>query len=168
MTCGSNIGNAGKYLKPLCSKMNLDYMGCHEVVMPENYIAMFTTPAKDEALSIIEKAEAEIDKAIRLIKSGETFPASKPSFIDKMSSGIVNDLFYPLFVHAKKFHVTDTCISCGLCETVCPLSNIQLVNGKPDWGNDCTHCMACICRCPKEAIEYGNHSKGLPRYTCPN
>ena len=27
-----------------------------------------------------------------------------------------------------------------------------------------THCMACICYCPKEAIEYGKKSKGKPRY----
>ena len=33
-------------------------------------------------------------------------------------------------------------------------------------GNHCTHCMACICRCPTEAIEYGKHSQGLPWYIC--
>ena len=36
----------------------------------------------------------------------------------------------------------------------CPLNNIRLENGKPVWGKHCTHCMACICDCPKEAIEY--------------
>ena len=25
-------------------------------------------------------------------------------------------------------------------------------------------CMACICYCPKEAIEYGKKSRGKPRY----
>ena len=46
----------------------------------------------------------------------------------------------------------------------CPLNNIRLENGKPVWGKNCTHCMACICYCPKEAIEYGKKSKGKPRY----
>ena len=59
------------------------------------------------------------------------------------------------------------CVSCGKCVDVCPLDNVRLTNGLPIWGNHCTHCMACICRCPKEAIEYGKHSKNLPRYTCP-
>ena len=45
-----------------------------------------------------------------------------------------------------------------------PLNNIRLENGKPVWGKHCTHCMACICYCPKEAIEYGKKSKGKPRY----
>ena len=86
--------------------------------------------------------------------------------MDRIKSGIVNYLFYPVMVHAKKFYASDHCISCGQCVNVCPLNNIQLKKGKPVWGKHCTHCMACINRCPKEAIEYGKHSLGLPRYTC--
>lgn len=40
----------------------------------------------------------------------------------------------------------------------------SLQNGKPVWGQDCTHCMACICCCPAEAIESGKMSLGKPRY----
>lgn len=167
LTCGGSIGNAGQYLQTLCSEKGMKYLGCFEIVMPENYIALFSTPAKEEAVSIVEKAEAEIDKAIGFIQSGEPFSARRITVTDKMNSGIVNSIFYPAFVHAKKFYVTEDCISCGLCEKVCPLSNVRLVNGKPIWADNCTHCMACINRCPKEAIEYGKHSKGLPRYICP-
>ena len=56
------------------------------------------------------------------------------------------------------------CIGCGRCVELCPLNNIHLENGKPVWGKDCTHCMACICYCPAEAIEYGKKSLGKPRY----
>ena len=56
------------------------------------------------------------------------------------------------------------CIGCGKCVELCPLNNIHLENGKPLWGKNCTHCMACICYCPKEAIEYGKKSRGKPRY----
>ena len=54
-----------------------------------------------------------------------------------------------------------------LCEKLCPLNNIELQNKEPVWGTNCTHCMACICGCPKEAIEYGRISKGKVRYQCP-
>lgn len=85
----------------------------------------------------------------------------------KTSSGVINTLFYPLIVSAKKFYATDACIGCGKCTEVCPLNNVSLKDGKPVWGDHCTHCMACICKCPKEAVEYGNRSKGKPRYQCP-
>lgn len=166
MTCGGSIGNAGKYLNRLCRKKDLHYRGCAGIIMPENYIALFSTPAQKEAMRIIEQAEPVIDQAAACIKSGKPFPQIDCSLKDTVSSGIVNDLFYPVFVHAKKFYAVDTCISCGKCLTVCPLNNIRMDGRKPVWGKHCTHCMACICRCPKEAIEYGKHSQGLPRYTC--
>jgi len=49
----------------------------------------------------------------------------------------------------------------------CPLNNIRLNDSKPVWSKNCTHCMACICGCPSEAIEYGKRSRGKPRYQCP-
>lgn len=102
MTCGGSIGNAGKYLKSLCRKKGLDYSGCYEVVMPENYIALFTTPSQPEALSIIENAQIEINKAIQMINDGLDFPEPQISLNSRISSGIVNDIFYPACVHAKK------------------------------------------------------------------
>lgn len=144
----------------------MNYCGCAEITMPENYIALFSTPTEEEALQIIEQAECVIERTALCIKNKEKLSQSEISFKDKMNSGIINNLFYPVFVHAKKFYATDDCISCGKCVNVCPLNNVRIENGKPVWGDHCTHCMACICRCPKEAIEYGKHSHGLNRYTC--
>lgn len=168
MTCGGSIGNAGKYLEKLCAEKKMRYRGCVGIQMPENYIALFSTPAEEQAMQILDQAKGVIDRTVGIIQNGESLPKADISFGDKMNSGIVNDLFYPMFVHAKKFYATDDCVSCGKCVGVCPLGNVRLENGKPVWGKDCTHCMACISRCPKEAIEYGSHSKGLPRYTCPD
>ncbi len=167
MTCGGSIGNAGKYLKELCTAKKLNYLGCAPVLMPENYIAMFSTPTQEKALEIIRQSDPVIDKIALEIKSGKAFPQPAVSFQDKRNSGIINTAFYPIFVHAKKFYATDACVSCGKCVNVCPLENVRLKDGKPVWGKNCTHCMACICRCPSEAIEYGRHSRGLPRYVFP-
>ena len=166
MTCDGSIGNARKYLEKLCARKHMNFCGCAEISMPENYIALFSTPTEEEALQKIEQSESVIDNAASFINRSDKFPQPKISLGDKINSGIINDLFYPVFVHAKKFYATDVCISCGKCVNVCPLNNIRLENGKPAWSKNCTHCMACICRCPTEAIEYGKHSRGLNRYTC--
>lgn len=167
MTCGGAIGNAGKYAEDLCGKKGFRYMGCQQIVMPENYIAMFPVPGEEEAKKIIAGAQPLIAQTGDLIREGKALPERKIGLTDKLSSGPVNRVFYRLFVHAKKFYSTADCIGCGHCEKVCVLRNVTMEKGKPKWGGRCTHCMACICECPKEAIEYGNQSKGKPRYRCP-
>ena len=167
MTCGDGIGNAGQYAARLCREKSMRYMGCLEVVMPENYIAMFKTPDRNGALEIIKAAEPVLEGAARAISLRKPFEERKINLLDRFLSGPVNDIFYPAFVHAGKFKTTDKCISCGKCVSVCPLKNIRLKNNRPLWGENCTHCMACISYCPTEAIEYGRHSVGLPRYTFP-
>ena len=167
MTCGGNIGNAGKYLKKLSTLKKMNYLGCYQIIMPENYIAMFSTPTKEEALKTIQQAEYTIDSMISYIKNKSIFPTFPITIKDRINSSIINRLFYPLFVHAKKFHVEDSCTSCQQCTKVCPLNNISMKQNKPVWQDHCTHCMACISKCPVNAIEYGKHSKDLPRYICP-
>ena len=131
--------------------------------MPENYIAMFNAPCKEEADKIIEAATPEIIKIAETIKS-DGFLYNKSGLIGKFLSGPINPVFYSLFVKSKGFYTTDKCTSCGLCVNLCPFNNIHMENGKPIWGENCTHCMSCICRCPSEAIEYKNKTKGKPRY----
>lgn len=167
LTCGDSIGNAGTYASKLCEARGMEFRGCIPVVMPENYIALFSAPAKDEAMEMIRRADEAIEQASLLIRAGKTCTPSDITLTGRINSGIVNVLFYPLFVHAKKFYATEACISCGKCKELCPLENIRLDNGKPVWGKSCTHCMACICRCPEGAIEYGRHTSGKVRYVCP-
>ena len=166
MDCGGEIGNAAKYNIKLCKAKNFTYMGTYQIVMPENYIAMFGVPEKEKALKIIEKAEPFIDCAGSAIADGAKFPLPRNNLYDRFMSGAVNGIFYRMFVKADSFTVGGGCKGCGLCVSVCPLNNIRLENNKPVWGKNCTHCMACICRCPYEAIEYGKKSIGKPRYTC--
>ena len=62
MDCGSEIGNAAKYNRALCREKGLVYMGTAQIVMPENFIAMFNAPTVEEARWIVAKAEPFIDR----------------------------------------------------------------------------------------------------------
>lgn len=166
MNCGSEIGNAAKYNRELCEQKQWTYMGTAEIVMPENYIAMFNAPGPKAANLIISKAEPFIADAANRIAENRIFPAPHIGLLGRLMSGPVNKLFYSLFVKSNAFRAHDKCIGCGKCVQKCPLNNIFLQDGKPVWGKDCTHCMACICYCPTEAIEYGKITKGKARYHC--
>ena len=164
MTCGSEIGNADKYNRELCTEKGLSCMGTTQIVMPENYIAMFSAPKTDEERKIVAQAEPSIDQAIAAIQRNQPFAPTRNNLYDRFMSGPVNPIFYKCFVKANAFTASSACIGCGQCVKRCPMNNVAIKDGKPSWGKNCTHCMACICYCPKEAIEYGKKSVGQPRY----
>ncbi len=163
LTCGDSIGNAEKYAKKLCTQKGLDFAGCAKVKMPENYIALYDSPDVETSQRLIESAEETLTHIAKTIASGEELKIDK-SKSGAIESSVVNSVFYSFIVKDRGFRTTDECTSCGLCQEVCVLNNVKIVDGKPKWSGNCTHCMACICRCPEEAIEYKETSKGKRRY----
>ena len=168
LTCGAGVGGAGAFLEELCQSVGLRYMGILEVVLPENYIAMFPVPDETKSRKIFEKARPVLLEGVYHIKQKQPFPGKKPSAVGRLQSKLINDVFYSRFIKADPFTVSDKCIGCGKCVDACVLGNVALQDGKPVWGQNCTHCMACICGCPVEAIEYGRMSKGKRRYQAPS
>ena len=67
MDCGSEIGNAAGYNRQLAAQKYLHYMGTAQIIMPENYIAMFNAPRKEQAQSIVEQAEPGLQKVLTQI-----------------------------------------------------------------------------------------------------
>ena len=85
LTCGGEIGNAGQYAAQLCEEMGLNYKGVLEVVMPENYIAMFNAPGEEESRAIVAKAKPVLEQAGELIRQGKDLPAPKVGQAEKRS-----------------------------------------------------------------------------------
>lgn len=164
LTCGDGCGNAAAYAEKLCSKKGLRFRGLASVLMPENYLAMFSTPDEVECRTIVEAAQPVITALAERIRDSECFEKLPVSFGGRVESGPVNPLFYALVVHDKGFTVSDRCISCGKCAERCVLNNIDMAGGRPVWKGKCTHCMACIAGCPTKAIEYKAKSKGQHRH----
>lgn len=164
LTCAGSSGNAIHYAKKICNEKKWNFMGLTEIIMPENYLAMFPTPTASECQAMLEKAKPSIQRTAQQILNGESFKNITPTFKGKLSSGPINSLFYPLFVHDKGFKVSNQCVSCKKCALRCPLNNIDMKEGKPVWKGNCTHCMACIGGCPTKAIEYKTKSKERYHY----
>ena len=136
LDCGSEIGNAAKYNRRLAKQKELQYMGTAQIIMPENYIAMFNAPQADEAVQIVRRSNPDISAVIEAIKSGKEFLKPRCNFYDRVMSDIVNPLFYRFKVKADLFCADGTCVGCGQCAKRCPLNNIQIKSGKPVWGKD--------------------------------
>jgi len=67
----------------------------------------------------------------------------------------------------KDFIADEKCNACGTCAAVCPVKNIDMVEGKPVWKHNCEMCCACLHFCPVEAIQYGPKTAKRGRYRHP-
>ena len=94
ITANEYIRNAGSRIAALCADIGLDYQGVLQVVMPENYVAMFYVPGAEESAQIIAAAQPSIDGGIACVQCGEAFPAPKVGLLDRFKTGPVNTIFY--------------------------------------------------------------------------
>lgn len=56
LTCGAETGNAGEKIAAFCKEKGFHYKGMMEVVMPENYVALFSVPGENKCRILIENA----------------------------------------------------------------------------------------------------------------
>lgn len=161
-TCAATPWLTVSYAKKLCEEKKFTLRGFNSVVMPQGYIAGGGTQPKEVNDKILADAEPRITEIAGRIRDNKPLSDEKPG--SRFMSKVINPIMYSVMISAKAFTVTDKCSSCGKCAERCPLNNINISNGRPIWGNNCTHCMACIAGCPCEAIEYGKKTQGKPRY----
>lgn len=159
ITCGANTGNADKMLAKALGR-KLDYS--FSLRMPDNYVVMYDPCTKEKAQKFLIHADKELEsvcadlKNRKISRGGSTDGGIKSAFVY---------MLYNPFRKTKNFRADEKCISCGLCEKVCPDNVIRIESGKPVWTKDkCQHCTACINRCPKEAIQYGKGTESRRRY----
>lgn len=139
------------------------------LLMPDNTTVIGSSYDTEETtLEKLRDASERLDAIIERIKAKEigTFESREGENPEENSEKML-DLFREKRSFTEPFHVAeDKCISCGLCERVCPAKAVKMQDGHPVWVKEkCYVCTACINRCPAEAIEYGSKSQGVYRYT---
>ena len=153
-TCGGSTGAAGKmFEKALGRKTDAQF----SVIMPDTWTPMFDVSDKAKMEHILDAAEPKIDEII-----GKVEKQAKGDFNRHKGFTPLTPLVYPSYKKqsTRKFTVSGDCISCGLCEKLCPSGIIKLENGKPVWTSDkCAFCLGCLHRCPKFAIQFGRKTK---------
>lgn len=161
-TCAATPWLTVSYAKKLCEEKHFTMKGFNSVIMPQGYIAGGGTQPKEANDRVLAAAEPRITEIAERIRDNKPLLDEKPG--SGIMSKVINPIMYSVMITAKPFAVTDKCVGCGKCAERCPLNNINITDGRPEWENNCTHCMACIAGCPREAIEYGKKTRGKPRY----
>ena len=66
------------------------------------------------------------------------------------------------------FTSSEDCNGCGICERICPMDNVEMVDDRPVWSDNCAGCFACLNWCPKEAISLGGFDANIRHYHHPD
>ena len=135
--------------------------------MPPNYIANkpHRLPETEEIIRRIRDAQEKVVPVAKTIKAGRPLKSRHVWLLEWLIEYPLNPILGYFGHRIEGFSVEGTCVSCGVCEEVCPVNAIRMQEGKPVWkGKTCAHCMACIQNCPEESIEYKDITQGRKRY----
>ena len=154
-TMGLFSGDGAGILARLLKKYGASITGGLHLKMPDSISDEKVLKRNYEKnLELIRKAEAKIRKAVIQTKNGK--PPQEGLGIWYHAAGLFGQRLY---FYNKTRHYTDQlkinpekCIGCGLCEKLCPMKNIKIVNGTAAAENKCTMCYRCISKCPRQAI----------------
>ena len=123
------------------------------VAMPGN--AYETKPEIElERLSVLEQKAREIANSIEIKQKGVVEGSNGSA--KRIKNRIRFFVAWNYVFSSKRFKTANNCTGCGICEKICPVNNIHLIDNKPIWKKECTACLACFHWCPQEAIYMNN------------
>ena len=158
-TCGTTPGCCGEDARRLLKKKGVKLSASFSVKMPDTWTPVFDLSDSEKVAEQNRQAEGFIDEVIRRVKAGETGNHTKGRM--PLATRL---LTHPLLNSARRtrhFRVEDACVGCGRCAGGCPVSAIEIREGRPVWVKEqCTLCLRCLHRCPAFAIQYGSGATG--------
>lgn len=167
ITCGAFVGNTARFFSDkLREKQGINLDASFSVTAVDN-CTYLSAPVEGEKRAQKIAAADNAAKAIaqRIASREKVYAEYRNPF------GIFMSLFNNKDEKprsTKPFHTLPTCIHCGQCADLCPTNTITLIEGVPRWTElGCTQCLACLHRCPVNAIQYGKKTEMRGRYINP-
>lgn len=162
VTYGGFSGGASKMVKDLLKEKGIKTHAQYSVRMPDTWTPVYDLSDKEKVAETNRKADAKISGIIRKIrrKAKGNFDSGRIPFGDRFYGGYEN------LRRTDSLSVDSNCVGCGLCAEQCPVSAIEIQNGRPVWVKDkCAMCLGCLHRCPEFAIQRGSKTKFHGQYT---
>jgi ferredoxin/flavodoxin len=158
ITFGAFSGGSINHLIDIAKRNNLKFSYINELLMVDNYLPMFDVKKEIEKVPQ-KRIEESIQLIVEDLKNMRIYIKKSNKILNFMRS--LMDKFYDRNFE-RKFTINNQCILCGICSKVCPVGNISMKQ-KPEYSNNCQHCLSCIHNCPTKAINLINQ-KTTDRY----
>ena len=164
ITCNVNGGDASHMLNKALVQKGLRLHYAKTVRMVGNYVVQYPIPGNVEEL--LQKADAQLRTIAEEIKQKDETKPHRQHLYYTAFYGIGNQFFH---YKEKQLRASDACTGCGLCAQLCPVGNIAMQAGKPEFlHKNCTNCLACLHWCPMAAIDCGKSTVWRERYHYPD
>jgi ferredoxin len=156
-------------LKEVMEKRGLTLSAGFDIVLPSNYIPWGGPGPVDKQKELFEAVRKKIRTIAGTVRTKSTDPIEHGPLWQRIIFTWVYKSAAP-YMHKmdRKFWVDEKCNSCNICAQVCPILNIVMENGKPEWHHRCDQCFACLQWCPQKAIQYGKKTADYDRYHHPD
>lgn len=165
LTFYTKTGKAHKLMEDALHTKGLELNGLFTVQMPDTWTPTVDLTDKNEIAEILKISEKQTIDVIDKVKNrvwGDFNDRKVP----------LAELYYRHYRKGgktAKFSVDDSCIGCGKCAKICPVSAIRLQEKRPVWIKDrCAQCLGCLHRCPTFSIQLGKNTRGHGQYVNPN
>ncbi|KKK54774.1 hypothetical protein LCGC14_3081320, partial [marine sediment metagenome] len=136
--------------------------------MPNNYIIGYDIHSEQQQKEFFESANEKVEAIFEIVKNSENSLPDNILEKDLNRADRFNTKFREKVNESdKSFYSDDNCNSCGICEEICPVNNIILEDGVPQWQHKCQQCLACINFCPEKSIQFGTQTLKTQRYHNP-
>jgi ferredoxin len=162
---GATINMLEKVIEKCDGKLAAGFTVC----MPGNYTPMYGAIDEEKQQQMFGDWQKKLLTIAEYIKANrQGAKENGKMFANFIFSSIIYKLAAPHIPKMdKQFRSDEKCSQCGICQKVCPVNNIELINGKPTWKGHCEQCLACLQWCPETAIQYGKNTTGRKRYHHP-
>lgn len=151
-TMGAFSGDGAGCTSRLLKKYGAIILGGLHIHMPDSVCdSKLLKKTVEENKKIVIEADKKIEQAAENIKKGN-YPKEGISFLYHIAGLLGQRLWYysKTTGYSHKLKISDACVGCGLCESLCPMKNIKVKDGKAEGGDKCTMCYRCISSCPKK------------------
>ena len=162
LTCGDDIGYADSEWRRLAGRRGWNPRGAFSVTMPNTYVCMkgFDVDSEEVAAGKLSAMPGRVEAIAGAMRRR----FSESDVVRGSWAWVKTNVVYPYFARfcmsPRPFATTGGCSSCGLCARSCPMENIAMSNGRPEWGRRCALCLRCYHICPSHAVAYGTHTAG--------
>ncbi len=143
------LGKSKSTVKKLFNQNRLKLAGIRAVRMPTSNSPVFRFP--DSVISSMLKSSTR-----KARNTAKYIHRNENKNISLKRAGRIKR-YIPYSVISNDLSVSAKCTQCQQCISYCPTDNIQLYQGKIEFGDKCIGCLACYNRC--EHVLY-KHKKG--------